>query len=68
MELLLVGCFIVGYFFIAIEHNTKIDKAVPAILTGVICWVLYIFSKNDIEGVNHQLTEHFGEISGILFF
>lgn len=68
MELLLVGCFIVGYFFIAIEHNTKIDKAVPAILTGVVCWVLYILSNSDIDGVNHQLTEHLGEISGILFF
>lgn len=68
MGAFLLFVFIFGYFLITIEHSTKIDKAVPAILTGIICWVIYMFSQSDIELVNHQLNEHLGEISGILFF
>ena len=68
MELILVATFLIGYALIAFEHSIKIDKAVPAILTGVICWVIYIFSSNDTHLVNEQLLEHLGEVSGILFF
>lgn len=60
--------FILGYIFIAAEHFTKINKAAPALLTGVICWVLYILSTSDIHVISEQLSEHLADISGILFF
>ena len=39
---IMVLVFIIGYFFIAIEHRVGIDKAAIALLTGGILWVLYI--------------------------
>ena len=32
------------------------------------CWTLYIVNQPDKELVTHQLTEHLGDVSGILFF
>lgn len=39
---IMVLVFIIGYFFIAIEHRVGIDKAAVALLTGGILWVLYV--------------------------
>jgi len=39
---IMVLVFLIGYFFIAIEHRVGIDKAAVALLTGGILWVLYI--------------------------
>lgn len=39
---IMVLVFLIGYFFIAIEHRVGIDKAAIALLTGGILWVLYI--------------------------
>ncbi len=33
--------FLVGYFFIAIEHTTKVNKAAIALITGTVLWVIY---------------------------
>lgn len=60
--------FILGYSFIVFEKKIKIDKAASAIITGVICWVLYILSGASIETITGQLMSHMGEIAGILFF
>lgn len=68
MTWLLLSIFILGYVFIIFEHSIKLDKAASALLTGVCCWMVYMLQLNDIEIVNHQLTEHIGNISGILFF
>jgi len=68
MELLLILCFVLGYVFIVMENAIKLDKAVPAILTGVICWVVYSFAQSDQEIVSKNLMHHIGEIGGILFF
>lgn len=68
MELILILCFVIGYVFIVMEHSIKLDKAVPAILTGIICWVVYSFSQSDQQILSHELMEHVGEIAGILFF
>ena len=40
MTYLIVGLFVVGYFFIATEHTFKLDKTVPALLTAAILWAL----------------------------
>ncbi|TAL62263.1 MAG: sodium:proton antiporter, partial [Bacteroidetes bacterium] len=60
--------FIVGYLAIALEHSIKINKAATALLTGVLCWTLYIISASDASLISEQLSGHLGEISGIIFF
>lgn len=71
MEILITIIFIVGYLAIALEHSIEINKAATAILTGVLCWTVYILfqnSDNDIHPIIENLSHHLGEISGILFF
>jgi Na+/H+ antiporter NhaD/arsenite permease-like protein len=68
MVYLLIIVFIIGYIGIAFEHSFKINKAATALLTGVICWVIYVIFSSDLQHINTELTEHLGEISGILFF
>jgi Na+/H+ antiporter NhaD/arsenite permease-like protein len=80
---LIIIIFILGYLFIALEHNLRINKAASAILTGVICWVLLLIGRETLlsgqtelaghlENVTHfldqTLLEHVGEIAEILFF
>ncbi len=68
MEIMILVVFIVGYLAIALEHPLHINKAATAILTGVICWVIYILMGSDAHVINEELREHLGEIAGILFF
>lgn len=68
MDTLIIITFVLGYAAIAFEHPLKINKTASALLTGVVCWVLYILASNNTELVSEQLYEHFGQISGILFF
>ena len=60
--------FILGYAAIAFEHNLKIDKAAAALVTGVLCWTIYVFGGAEMHLLEHELLEHIGEISSILFF
>lgn len=53
---------------IAFEHPTGINKTASALLTGVLCWVVYIMGSADKGLVSEELYEHLGQISGILFF
>lgn len=64
----IVLSFLVGYLAITVEHSIGINKAATALLTGVLCWTLYVYTQTDAHLVSHQLAEHVGEISGILFF
>ena len=68
MGIAIVITFILGYVAIALEHPLKVDKAATALLTGVICWTIYIMNQTDAHPVVAQLMEHLGEIAGILFF
>lgn len=68
MQVMLIVIFILGYAAIALEHPLKINKTATALLTGVLCWVVYIVSSTDEHLVTEQLYEHLGQISGILFF
>jgi Na+/H+ antiporter NhaD/arsenite permease-like protein len=65
---IIILIFIIGYAFIALENSFKINKAASALITGVICWVIYIVFMSDKQLVNDQLTQHLGELSGVLFF
>ena len=58
----------IGYAGIALEELIKINKTATALLTGVICWVVYILGTPNKVLVEQELYEHLGSISGILFF
>lgn len=68
MTVLIVVIFLVGYAAIALEHVIKINKTAPALITGVLCWTVYILSTAHQEVVADRLAESLGEFSGILFF
>jgi len=68
MSGLIIVIFILGYAAIALEHTIKLNKAASALITGVLCWVVYIVFVPDKHLINAQLTQHLGELSGILFF
>ena len=40
MSAILIVAFIIGYFTIVLEHPLKLDKTVPAIIMGAVCWAL----------------------------
>lgn len=60
--------FIVGYLAIAFEHNLHVNKAASALITGVLCWTVYIMQSSDTHIVSEALLHGFGEIASILFF
>ncbi len=64
----IIVIFILGYLAIALEHVIKINKAATALITGVLCWTVYILFAPDPHFVSEALTHHLGELSGILFF
>jgi len=68
MITIMVIIFVLGYIAIAFEHPININKSATALLTGVLCWTVYILMGDDSHLINEQLTEHIGELSGILFF
>ena len=59
--------FILGYLAIALEHPLKLNKAASALITGVLCWTIYIL-QGDSDHANESLLHHLGEIASILFF
>lgn len=68
MENLILLVFVLGYAAIALEHTIKINKAASALVTGVLCWTIYMVNQPDTHAVTHALMEHVSEIAGILFF
>lgn len=68
MTALLIIIFVLGYIAIAIEHTIKINKAATALITGVLCWSVYILFSPDKQLISEELSHHLGELSGILFF
>jgi NhaD family Na+/H+ antiporter len=68
MAAIIIVIFAAGYLFIAFETQVRLNKAAIALLTGVLCWTVYILFSDDKELVGTQLSHHLGEISQILFF
>ena len=60
--------FILGYIAIAFEHPLRLNKAASALITGVLCWTIYMMQTDVPESVSDELLDHLGEISSILFF
>lgn len=36
----IIACFVIGYLVIVFEHPLKLDKTVPALIMGALCWAL----------------------------
>jgi Na+/H+ antiporter NhaD/arsenite permease-like protein len=68
MTTLIIAVFVTGYLAIALEHELKLNKTAPALITGVLTWVIYTAFTPDKEHLNRELIEHLGDVSGILFF
>jgi NhaD family Na+/H+ antiporter len=68
MAIIIITIFILGYAAIAFEHSIRLNKAATALVTGVLCWTVYILFAEDKEVVTEQLSHHVGELSQILFF
>ena len=68
MVLIISIIFILGYAAIAFEHPLRINKAATSLITGVLCWSVYALFSADKHAPVEALTEHLGEVAGILFF
>ncbi len=68
MSFALISVFVIGYLVIALEHPLKLDKAASALLTGVLCWVIYFLNASEKSTITNELMHHFANISSILFF
>lgn len=68
MVFLIITTFVIGYIAIALEHTIKINKAASALITGVVCWTIYILYTPGKDMVVDTLLHHLGDLSQILFF
>lgn len=64
----MIVVFVLGYLAIALEHPLKVDKAASSLITGMICWALYVFTQVDHLQVEQGLMHHLYDIANILFF
>ncbi len=66
METLLIITFIVGYLAIALEHNIKLDKLIPALAMMALMWGLVALGLADFttwfDSGSHNLIPTFGEM------
>ena len=63
-----IAVFVIGYLAIALEHALKVNKAATALVTGILCWTIFVLSSGNAELVTEKLGHHLGELSQILFF
>ena len=62
---ILIVVFVLGYVAIALEHNIHVDKAASALLTGTICWALFVLGFPEVpahlsEAFSTFMHEHDG--------
>lgn len=78
LSIAIIIAFIIGYFFIAIEHVTKVNKAAVALLMFVVCWTLFMIDpasflpeavgNNMALAVSEVIEKHLGSTATTLFF
>ncbi len=65
MITVIVLTFIIGYLLIVFEHPLKIDKTVPALIMGSLCWALLALGHLDVINPEAgELTKHIGDKLG----
>ncbi len=65
---IVVLVFVAGYIAIAFEHRFRLDKAATALITGVLCWLVYFVQSASPDASADALLHHVGSIASILFF
>ncbi len=69
---LLLGIFIIGYYFIAAEEKYHINKAKPALFTGTLLFMLlggyYAINGLNMQPFENEIAHLILEISEIFFF
>ena len=75
---MIVIVFCIGYFFIAIESLTKVNKSAIALLMFVVTWTLFMFDPGSYvsgavgshiaSAVSEVIEHHLGSTSTTLFF
>jgi len=48
MDIFILAVFVLGYVFIALEHNIHIDKAGSALVTGTLCWAIFVLGTHEV--------------------
>ena len=56
MDIFILVVFVLGYALIALEHNVHIDKAASALVTGTVCWALFVLGWHEAPA---HLAEEF---------
>lgn len=71
----IIICFIIGYLVIVFEHPLRLDKTVPALIMGALCWAFISYGHLDVVNADHQLghiddvlLHHIGKVAEILIF
>lgn len=68
MYTLMIVIFVLGYIAIALEHNIRVDKAASALITGTLCWTIYVLGAEGIvnfEAIPHFVKDFFAEEKNI---
>jgi Na+/H+ antiporter NhaD/arsenite permease-like protein len=68
MNIAILIIFLAGYLLITLESAVRINKAAFALITGVVCWSIYLVGDAGNAEGGHALKEQLSEISEILFF
>ena len=78
-----IACFVIGYLVIVFEHPLKLDKTVPALIMGALCWAFISLGHLDLfdhhghalhgdgdyyDGLKGILVHHIGKTAEILIF
>jgi Na+/H+ antiporter NhaD/arsenite permease-like protein len=58
MELAVIIIFVIGYGCIAFEHSISINKTATALITGILCWTVFILSRPGGELLSSELYFH----------
>lgn len=66
--MLLTIIFLAGYLAIVLEHPLGINKTAPALLTGILCWVVLAVDPATNQDILPHLSHHLSGIAEILFF
>jgi Na+/H+ antiporter NhaD/arsenite permease-like protein len=61
MEILIIVVFVLGYMAIAFEHPIKVDKAASALITGVLCWAIFVLGSKAVAPHLTEAFHHFKE-------
>lgn len=59
MGSIVIAVFVLGYAGIAFEHPLKINKTATALLTGILCWVLFMLSSPSAALLASDAWQHF---------